>query len=122
MSAQTENDSSVDDIYLKAAQVRHRYGECSDMWVRRRIRDAGFPEPTFLGGLRFWKLRDLERWDRERVIAPKPRPARDMKPAREGKAERSPDADEARWETIDLDPADITPASERRRARKAVAS
>lgn len=89
MSDQTENNSSIDDIYLKAAQVRHRYGDCSGMWITRRIADAGFPEPTFLGGLRFWKLRDLERWDRERKNAPKPRPARDMKAAREGKEGRA---------------------------------
>ena len=50
-----------------------------------RIADAGFPEPIFLGGLRFWKLSDLERWDRDQKDAPKSRPARDMKAARVGR-------------------------------------
>lgn len=81
MSAETENDSSA-DIYLKASAVRHRYGDCSGMWITRRIADAGFPEPTYFGGLRFWKLSELERWDRAQKAAPKPRRARDMKQAR----------------------------------------
>jgi predicted DNA-binding transcriptional regulator AlpA len=74
--------SSEDDIYLKAAQVRQRFGNCSDMWITRRQKDAGFPEPIFLGGLRFWKLSDLERWYRDQKTAPKTRPARDMRAVR----------------------------------------
>jgi predicted DNA-binding transcriptional regulator AlpA len=82
MSAEPETRSSDVDIYLKAAQVRQRYGDCSGMWIRRRIADAGFPEPIFLGGLRFWKLSDLELWEVDQKNAPKARPARDMKQAR----------------------------------------
>ena len=81
MSAETENDTSQ-DIYLKAAQVRQRYGNCSVMWITRRHKDEGFPEPDYFGGLRFWKLSDLERWERDRKAAPKTRPARDMKAVR----------------------------------------
>jgi hypothetical protein len=44
MSAETENDFPQ-DIDLKAAQVRQRYGYCSGMWIERRQKDAGFPEP-----------------------------------------------------------------------------
>ncbi len=89
MSAETENKSPEDNIYLKAAQVRQRFGNCSDMWITRRIADAGFPAPVYFGGLRFWKLSDVERWERERKAAPKPRPSRPMIAAREGKAVRS---------------------------------
>jgi hypothetical protein len=28
--------STEDDIYLKAAQVRRRYGNCSHTWIERR--------------------------------------------------------------------------------------
>jgi predicted DNA-binding transcriptional regulator AlpA len=52
------------------------------MWITRRQKDAGFPEPIFLGGLRFWKLSDLERWERDQKAAPKTRPARDMRAVR----------------------------------------
>jgi predicted DNA-binding transcriptional regulator AlpA len=53
------------DIYLKAAQVRRRFGGVSDMWIHRRMRDAAlpFPAPTHFGGLRFWRLVDLEAWE-----------------------------------------------------------
>ena len=64
------------EIFLKAAQVRQRYGNCSDTWLTRRQRDEGFPEPDYFGGLRFWKLSDLERWERDQKAAPKARPAK----------------------------------------------
>jgi hypothetical protein len=81
MSVETEGDYSQ-NIYLKATQVRQRYGNCSNMWITRRQRDEGFPAPDYFGGLRFWKLGHLERWERERKAAPKSRPARDMKAVR----------------------------------------
>jgi hypothetical protein len=71
-----------DDIYLKAAQVRQRYGNCSHTWIARRQKDACLPAPAYLGGLRFWKLRDLERWERDQRDAPKARPSRGMKAVR----------------------------------------
>lgn len=52
-------------LFLKARQVRARYGDVSHMWLVRRQRDAGFPSPTILGGIRFWKLSDLERWEKD---------------------------------------------------------
>ena len=77
------------DIYLKATQVRQRYGNCSDMWITRRQKDEGFPEPKYFGALRFWKSSELKRWERERRTAPKARLARPMVAAREGRAVRS---------------------------------
>jgi predicted DNA-binding transcriptional regulator AlpA len=58
-------------LFLKARQVRARYGDVSHMWLVRRQKDAGFPSPIILGGIRFWKLSDLERWERDQQIAPK---------------------------------------------------
>jgi len=58
-------------LFLKARQVRARYGDVSHMWLVRRQKDAGFPSPTFLGGIRFWKLSDLERWEADQKTARK---------------------------------------------------
>jgi predicted DNA-binding transcriptional regulator AlpA len=58
-------------LFLKARQVRARYGGVSHMWLVRRQKDSGFPLPTILGGLRFWKLSELERWEKDQRIAPK---------------------------------------------------
>ena len=57
-------------LFLKARQVRARYGDVSHMWLVRRKRDAGFPSTTIFGGIRFWKLSDLERWERDQETAP----------------------------------------------------
>ena len=57
-------------LFLKARQVRARYGDVSHMWLVRRQKDAGFPSPTILGGIRFWKLSDLERWEEDQKTAP----------------------------------------------------
>ena len=68
-----QNDiASPQDIFLKAKQVRARYGDCSHMWIERRQKDAGFPVPTFFGGLRFWRLRDLQDWDETQKDKPRP--------------------------------------------------
>jgi hypothetical protein len=58
-------------LFLKARQVRARYGDVSHMWLVRRQKDAGFPSPTILGGIRFWNLSDLERWEKDQKTAPK---------------------------------------------------
>ncbi|SHI04251.1 hypothetical protein [Bradyrhizobium erythrophlei] len=60
-------------LFLKARQVRARYGDVSHMWLVRRQKDSGFPSPTILGGIRFWKLSDLERWETDQKAAPKVR-------------------------------------------------
>jgi hypothetical protein len=57
-------------LFLKARQVRARYGDVSHMWLVRRQKDAGFPAPTIFGGIRFWKLSDLERWEKDQKAAP----------------------------------------------------
>lgn len=54
--------------YLRAAQVRARYGDCSDMWITRKTREAGFPLPIFLGSRdRFWRAEDLDAWDTQTI-------------------------------------------------------
>ena len=75
----------AEEIYLKSAQVRARYGGTSDMWIVRRLRDDEFPEPVYFGAQRFWRERELIAWERQQVKAPKERPARDMRRVRAAK-------------------------------------
>jgi hypothetical protein len=50
--------------YLRVAQVRARYGDASDEWIRRKTREAGFPAPYYLDGAdRFWAVEELDAWD-----------------------------------------------------------
>jgi predicted DNA-binding transcriptional regulator AlpA len=62
------------DTYLKTAQVRQRYGDCSHMWIVRRQADAAFPPPVYFGRRRFWRVADLETWDAEQIKRAPPVP------------------------------------------------
>lgn len=61
--------SSARQIFLTSSQVRERYGSISDMALWRWLRDPQmeFPPPIYFGRLRFWKLNDLEIWERNWV-------------------------------------------------------
>lgn len=38
------------------------------MWIERRLKDdPTFPKPVYLGRLRYWKISDLETWEREKA-------------------------------------------------------
>ncbi|MFZ2079401.1 MAG: DNA-binding protein [Xanthobacteraceae bacterium] len=57
-----------DEKFLSSSQVRQRYGDRSDMWIWRRLKDkSGFPQPIDICGRRFWKLSDLVAWERKRA-------------------------------------------------------
>jgi predicted DNA-binding transcriptional regulator AlpA len=54
-----------DDCFLTAVQVRQRYGDASDMWLWRLLRDdSNFPRPIEIRKRRYWKLSDLIAWER----------------------------------------------------------
>jgi predicted DNA-binding transcriptional regulator AlpA len=54
-----------DDYFLTAVQVRRRYGNASDMWLWRRLRDdSNFPRPIEIRKRRYWKLSELIAWER----------------------------------------------------------
>jgi len=55
--------------FLTAAQVKARYGHCSDMWLWRRMHEPGstFPRPILIQRRRFWRLNDLIRWEMAHV-------------------------------------------------------
>jgi hypothetical protein len=45
--------------------VRQRYGNASDMWLWRRLRDdSKFPRPIEIRKRRYWKLSELIMWER----------------------------------------------------------
>jgi predicted DNA-binding transcriptional regulator AlpA len=55
------------DGYLTAGQVVERYST-SMSWILRRQADSGFPPAIKLGGrLRFWRVADIEAWERKQV-------------------------------------------------------
>jgi hypothetical protein len=59
------------DVLLRSGAVRRRYGNCSDMWLHRRLHDdSGFPGPIYIGRLRYWRLSDLLAWERAQANAP----------------------------------------------------
>jgi predicted DNA-binding transcriptional regulator AlpA len=63
--------SAVDETLIPAAQVRARYGGCSDMWIWRRLKgDPDFPRPVYIAKRRFWRLGELVVW--ERALASRP--------------------------------------------------
>jgi predicted DNA-binding transcriptional regulator AlpA len=40
------------------------------MWIERRLADdPDFPKPIYLGRLRYWRLADIEGWERARAAA-----------------------------------------------------
>jgi predicted DNA-binding transcriptional regulator AlpA len=57
-------DTHLKEVFLRTKQVRARYGNCSEMWITRRLaKDASFPRPVYLGRWRHWKLSELEKWE-----------------------------------------------------------
>jgi predicted DNA-binding transcriptional regulator AlpA len=48
-----------------ARQVRERYGDCSHMWIARRLEsDPDFPRPVKFNRLRMWDEAELDAYDR----------------------------------------------------------
>jgi hypothetical protein len=63
-------------VWISTQQVLARYGGRSAMWLERKLSEklAGkdnpafepdFPKPAYSGRLRFWKLAELEKYDRK---------------------------------------------------------
>ncbi len=50
--------------YSRTSAVKLRFGGVSDMWLTRKMRDAGFPQPVYFGGRdRFWLDDELDAWE-----------------------------------------------------------
>jgi hypothetical protein len=55
----------VDAVYISAAQVCNRYGGRSHMWLERQLQNnSEFPRPEYFGRLRFFRIVDLENYER----------------------------------------------------------
>ena len=61
--------SDASDVFLTAPLIRHRYGGISDMALHRWLNDpkVGFPQPTVIGNRRYWRLSELQKFERNRV-------------------------------------------------------
>ena len=61
--------------YLPSRQVRERYG-VTDMSLWRWLRNPklGFPQPTIINSRRYWRVEDLEAWERTRGPRTEPAP------------------------------------------------
>jgi predicted DNA-binding transcriptional regulator AlpA len=60
--------SSTREVMLPARQVWTRYGVSDrtiDRWLARA--DLGFPKPVEINRRRYWKLADIEAWERSRA-------------------------------------------------------
>lgn len=52
-------------VYITTQQLRDRYGGMSHMWLERKVRDdPDFPRPTYIGRLRFFKIDEVEAYER----------------------------------------------------------
>jgi hypothetical protein len=61
-------------VWISARQVLARYGGRSEMWLNRKLYgdkktkpDPDFPKPGYSGRLRFFKLAELDHYDRKIV-------------------------------------------------------
>ena len=61
-----KNDHADDNKYMSAKSVMARYDDRSDMTIYRWCRDPAmqFPQPVYFGRLRFWRIDELEAWER----------------------------------------------------------
>lgn len=57
--------------FLPARRVWERYG-VTDMTIDRWVKnpDLAFPKPVYIGRYRYWRISDLEAWERSRAKVP----------------------------------------------------
>ncbi|TVQ52099.1 MAG: transcriptional regulator [Rhodobacteraceae bacterium] len=61
----------MEPTWVSARAVRQRYGgeqPISDMTLHRWLNNPAmnFPRPTYFGRFRFWRLDEIEAWERDR--------------------------------------------------------
>jgi predicted DNA-binding transcriptional regulator AlpA len=59
-------------VYLTAPEVLARYGVSHMFLVRRLATDPDFPKPTYIGRMRFFKINELEEYERKCAMRPRP--------------------------------------------------
>jgi hypothetical protein len=61
-------------VYLSAQQLLARYGGRSEMWLNRKLTmEADFPRPMYSGRLRFFRLDELEQYEKAMVVRGHPK-------------------------------------------------
>jgi hypothetical protein len=68
----------VDAVWITSKQLRARYGNLSEMWLWRKLRDdADFPQPRYNGHLKLFSVAALDAYDKkmatESPVKKKPR-------------------------------------------------
>jgi hypothetical protein len=58
-----------DPEYIGSRQVKRRYGDVSDMALWRWLHNpkVNFPKPTIINRRRYWRVAELEAWERRRA-------------------------------------------------------
>jgi hypothetical protein len=60
--------------FISAKQVLARYGGRSEMWLNRKLTmEADFPRPMYSGRLRFFRLEEIERYEKQSVVRGHPK-------------------------------------------------
>jgi hypothetical protein len=58
----------VDAVFISSRQLLARYGGRSQMWLYRKLQaEPEFPKPTYFGRLQFYRLDELERYEKQAV-------------------------------------------------------
>jgi hypothetical protein len=57
------------DVFLTSNMLRERYGHMGKVTLVRRLEnDPAFPRPIRLGRMKYWKLSDLESFERTKAV------------------------------------------------------
>lgn len=58
------------DIRLTGPQICERFGDISDMTLWRWLGNPAlaFPKPLVINRRRYWRLADIEAWERSRAV------------------------------------------------------
>jgi hypothetical protein len=62
------SDSPISPLFADAGKTAGRYGKTIrtlDRWLEDDR--LGFPQPVYLGRMRFWRVADLEVWEAEQA-------------------------------------------------------
>ena len=62
---QPADAGNTQNMFIPARHVRERY-KVSDMTIWRWLRDEqmAFPQPLYLGRYRYWRIAEIEAWER----------------------------------------------------------
>ena len=62
-------------VLITTGQLRERYAGVSGTWVDRRLAGTpGFPRPVYIGRRRYWKITELEEYERGLARSPDQNP------------------------------------------------